>query len=98
MRATRDHDGVELGASPRAGLALYKTAQARAALSGRDYALPDDVKELAVPVLAHRMIMGATARLRGLGAAEAIAEVLEKVPVPIEVERGTDEAQTGKDG
>ncbi len=98
VRATRDHEGVELGASPRAGLALYKTAQARAALSGRDYVLPDDVKELAVPVLAHRMIMGATARLRGLGAAEAIAEVLEKVPVPIEVERGTDEAESGKDG
>ncbi len=98
VRATREHEGVELGASPRAGLALYKTAQARAALSGRDYVLPDDIKELAVPVLAHRMIMGASARLRGLGAAEAIAEVLTKVPVPIEVERRTDEARSGQEG
>ena len=98
VRATRVHEGVELGASPRAGLALYKTAQARAALSGRDYVLPDDVKELAVPVLAHRMIMGASARLKGQGAAEAIAEVLNKVPVPIEVERQTDKARAGQDG
>ncbi len=98
VRATRYHEGVELGASPRAGLALYKTAQARAALAGRDYVLPDDVKDLAVPVLAHRMIMGASARLKGLGAAEAIAEVLKKVPVPIEVERQTEEALTGQDG
>ena len=84
VRATRSSDGVELGASPRAGIALYSTARAWAALSGRDYVIPDDVKHLAVPVLAHRMIMAPAARLRGQGAAAAVAEVLSSVPVPIE--------------
>ena len=84
VRATRDHDGVELGASPRAGLALYKTAQARAAVLGRDYVLPDDVKALASPVLGHRMIMGGSSRLRGVGGSDIVAEVLAAVPVPIE--------------
>ncbi len=84
VRATRDHDGVELGASPRAGLALYKTAQARAAVVGRDYVLPDDVKALASPVLGHRMIMGGGSRLRGVVGSDIVAEVLAAVPVPIE--------------
>ena len=84
VRATRDHDGVELGASPRAGLALYKTAQARAAVLGRDYVLPDDVKALASPVLGHRMIMGGGSRLRGVGGSDIVAEVIDSVPVPIE--------------
>ena len=83
VRATRGHSGLELGASPRAGIALYRTSQARAALSGRDYALPDDVKALAAPVLAHRMITASAARLRGQGAAEIVAEVLAAVPVPV---------------
>jgi MoxR-like ATPase len=84
VRATRAHDGVELGASPRAGLALYKTAQARAAVLGRDYVLPDDVKALASPVLAHRMILAGGSRLRGVGGSDIVAEVLAAVPVPIE--------------
>ena len=84
VRATRDHEGVELGASPRAGLALYRTAQARAAVRGRDYVLPDDVKALAEPVLAHRMILGPTSRLRGTVGSDIIADVLGTVPVPIE--------------
>jgi MoxR-like ATPase len=85
-RATRDHEGVELGASPRAGLALYKTSQARAALMGRDYVLPDDVKAMAAPVLAHRMIMGASSRLRGVVGRDIVAEVLAAVSVPIELD------------
>jgi len=89
-RATREHEGVELGASPRAGLALYKTSQARAALMGRDYVLPDDVKAMAAPVLAHRMIMGASSRLRGVVGSAIVAEVLDAVPVPIEREPAPD--------
>jgi len=84
IQATREHDGLSLGASPRAGLALYKTAQARAAIDGRDFATPDDVKELAVPVLAHRMILTPASRLRGRTTETPIRDVLSTVPVPIE--------------
>ena len=84
IQATRGHDGLSLGASPRAGLALYKTAQARAAIDGRDFATPDDVKALAAPVLAHRMILTPASRLRGRTTEAPIRDVLSTVPVPIE--------------
>ena len=84
VRATRMNDGLALGASPRAALALYKTAQARAALDGRDYASPDDVKALAETVLAHRLILTSNSRLRGRSAESIVAEVLGALPVPIE--------------
>ena len=84
VRATRMNDGLSLGASPRAALALYKTAQARAALDGRDYASPDDVKALAETVLAHRLILTSNSRLRGRSAESIVAEVLGALPVPIE--------------
>ena len=84
VQATRSHDGLSLGASPRAGLALYKMAQARAAMEGRDYVNPDDVKELAVSVLAHRMILTSNSRLRGRSTDEIVRAVLSLVPVPIE--------------
>ena len=84
VRATRMNEGLELGASPRASLALYKTAQARAALNGRDYATPDDVKALAETVLAHRLILTSNSRLRGRSAERVVAEILSAVPVPIE--------------
>lgn len=83
--ATRDHSGITLGASPRAGLALYKTSQARAALDGRDYVTPDDVKTLAPSVLPHRMILSSTARLRGNTAEQELSEILSAVPVPIAI-------------
>jgi MoxR-like ATPase len=79
---TREHPEVYLGASPRGSLALYRTAQARAALAGRDYILPDDVKALAVPTLAHRVILGPGARLRDLNAQQVVEEILRGVPVP----------------
>lgn len=82
--ATREHDGISLGASPRAGLALYKTSQAWAAIHGRDFVTPDDVKVLAPSVLPHRMILSSTARLRGNSADQLIDEVLSSLPVPIE--------------
>jgi MoxR-like ATPase len=84
VMATRDHDGISLGASPRAGLALYKTSQAWAGISGRDFVSPDDVKNMAPSVLAHRMILSSTARLRGTSANQVVDDILSSVTVPIE--------------
>ncbi len=81
-RQTREHPEVYLGASPRGSLALYRTAQAKAAMDGRDYILPDDIKALAVSTLAHRVILGPGARLRDLDAQQVVEEVLHNVPVP----------------
>jgi MoxR-like ATPase len=82
-RSTRiDHD-VRLGASPRATLALHRATQAWAAMQGRDFVVPDDVKRLAVPVLAHRLIASLEARLRGRDAAAIIESILDTVPVPV---------------
>ena len=80
--AARDPESVLLGPSPRALLALMRCAQAMAAINGRDYVIPDDVKTLAVPVLAHRLIM-CTSR-RGTSAAEYIASLLDRIPAPTE--------------
>src|SRR5258708_18043141 len=84
VRRTREHPAVELGASPRAALALFHAAQARAALSGRDYVKPDDVKQLAAAVLAHRLVATAQSRLRGEDAERIVVDVLNKTPVPVE--------------
>jgi MoxR-like ATPase len=81
---TRGHAGLALGASPRAALALYKTSQALAAIDGRGFVTPDDVKHLAVPVLAHRLVPNSTSRLRGRTTEQIVNEVLSTVPVPIE--------------
>jgi MoxR-like ATPase len=86
VRATREEAGVALGASPRASLALYRASQALAALDGRTYVLPDDVKRLAGPVLGHRLSLSDQARLENRGAAETVAAVLHSVPVPVERE------------
>jgi MoxR-like ATPase len=83
-RATRGHSAVELGASPRATLALFRAARAYAAIHGRDYILPDDVKQLAVPVLAHRITLSSQSRLRGRDAESLVREVLEEIAVPVE--------------
>jgi MoxR-like ATPase len=82
--ATREQRSLMLGASPRAALALYKTAQAKAAIDGRDFVTPDDVKALAAPVLAHRMILTSNSRVRGHTAEQTLEEILSSVPVPIE--------------
>ena len=84
VRATRAHPAVELGASPRGSLALYRSAQALAAIEGRAYVLPDDVKRLAPAVLGHRLILAAGARLRGRHLDELLAEIVATVPVPVE--------------
>ncbi|MGH2542232.1 MAG: AAA family ATPase, partial [Ardenticatenaceae bacterium] len=83
-RATRTHDSLELGASPRATLALYSAAQALAALRGRDYVIPDDVKYLAPFVLTHRVLISPQTRLRGRTPQGVIAEVVASVPAPVE--------------
>ncbi len=83
VRATRAHLDVALGASTRGSLALYKTAQALAALRGRDYAIPDDVKTLVPLTLGHRLIIKAESQLRGRTAAAILDEVLEKTPLDI---------------
>ncbi|MBI2329351.1 MAG: MoxR family ATPase [Chloroflexi bacterium] len=82
VEATRHHHSIYLGASPRGSLALFRTAQARALVQGRDYVMPDDVKALAEPVLAHRLILPSTDGAQDRSARASIAEILEKVPVP----------------
>ncbi|GAC1648218.1 MAG: MoxR family ATPase [Herpetosiphon sp.] len=80
--ATRNHEDVYLGASPRGSLALYRTSQANAAICGRDYVTPDDVKALAESVLAHRLIINPAARIRNVQASAIVADVLAAVSVP----------------
>ncbi|MDE3102590.1 MAG: AAA family ATPase [Chloroflexota bacterium] len=84
VRATRSAEGVELGASPRAALALFRATQALAAMRGRSYALPDDVKAQAPAVLRHRLFLDADAQMRGRTADTVIGEILSRVPVPAE--------------
>jgi MoxR-like ATPase len=82
VHQTREHPEVYLGASPRGSLALYRTAQARAAIGSRDFVLPDDIKALIVPTLAHRVILGPGARLRDLSPQQVVEEILHNIPVP----------------
>jgi MoxR-like ATPase len=84
VRATREHDQISMGVSPRGSLALARAAQATAALAGRDYVLPDDVQAMAVPVLAHRILPAATFGLRGLSSEALIRDIAGKVPAPVE--------------
>jgi MoxR-like ATPase len=81
-RSTRDSSDVYLGASPRGSLGLFRAGQARAAINGRDYVLPDDIKSLAEFVLAHRMVVNPAARLRNISAAQVVQELLNVLPVP----------------
>ncbi|MBI2886994.1 MAG: MoxR family ATPase [Chloroflexi bacterium] len=82
-QATREHPSLALGASPRASLSLFRAARAWAALAGRDYTLPDDVKAVASAVLVHRLILTSQTRLRGRTTDEVLGEVLESVAVPV---------------
>ena len=83
-RATRNHEKIRLGASPRATLGLYLASQAKAASQGRDFVIPDDVKSLAVPVLSHRFIMKTEARMKGQSPEDLVKEILDAIPVPAE--------------
>ncbi|MGQ9517159.1 MAG: AAA family ATPase [Anaerolineae bacterium] len=84
VRATREHEAVALGVSPRGTLALFHTSQALAALRGRHFVIPDDVKALVPYVLTHRIIISQRVRLRGRTPAEVLQEIVEAVPVPVE--------------
>jgi MoxR-like ATPase len=87
VHATREHAQVELGASPRAMLGLFHTAQALAALQGRSYVIPDDVKYLMPFVTEHRIIPHSQSALRGYTTASILQEVMDTVAVPVEKER-----------
>lgn len=82
VQATRDYPDVYLGASPRGSLGLYKTGQALAALRGRDFVIPDDIKALAEVVLAHRIIVSPSARIRNVDTRRVVQDILSTVPVP----------------
>ena len=83
VRSTREHNDVYLGASSRGALALYRLCQAWAAIHARDYVIPDDVKNLAGPALAHRIIIGPAARIKDITADEIVSRLLQKVTVPV---------------
>ena len=80
--ATREHESVYLGASPRGSLALFRTSQARALLDGRDFVIPDDVKELALVALGHRIILSPGAKVKGTTVADVVSACMSRVPVP----------------
>ena len=82
VEKTRSHSDVYLGASPRGALTLYRASQARAALQGRDYVIPDDVKALALATLGHRIIIGPAARIKGVSSETIVDELLKTIPVP----------------
>jgi MoxR-like ATPase len=84
IRQTRANNEIELGASPRASLALYRAAQALALVKGRDYVIPDDVKQLATPVIVHRLIASTEAYLHNRGKENLIENILANTPVPVE--------------
>jgi MoxR-like ATPase len=83
VHASRRHEDLSLGGSPRASLALFRTAQAMAAVRGRDYVEPDDVKRVAAPVLTHRFILRPESRLRKVTAEAVVDEILGETPVPV---------------
>ncbi len=82
VRETREHPDVYLGSSSRGALAIYRLAQARAAMFGRDYVLPDDVKALASAALSHRIIVGPAARIKDIEPSQIVQDILDRLPVP----------------
>ena len=89
VQATREHEDVALGGSPRASIALYRTAQALAGIRGQEFVTPDEVKRMLRPVLGHRLILKAESRLRKVTYEEVLEEVQDRVPVPVLSEGGT---------
>ena len=92
--ATRKHEAAQLGASPRGSLALFRTSQAFALLTGRDFVTPDDVKALAFSALGHRVIVSPAARVKSIAAANIVTDCLARVPVPGARARGAYQAET----
>jgi len=87
VRATREHTGVQLGASPRAAISLMAAAKANAFLQERDYVIPDDIKTLAHAVLSHRIMLQTEARMNGLTPEEVVESVVRATSVPVRMER-----------
>jgi MoxR-like ATPase len=83
VRASRDHTALQYGGSPRASIGLMRAAQAMAGLKGRSFVLPDDVKQLAAPVLSHRLILKEEERLRGTETNQVIEDIVDRTPVPV---------------
>ena len=83
VTATRKHPDIYLGASPRGSIALYRTSQARAAIIGREYVIPDDIKALGIAALAHRMIISPAARLKNVASAQVVQEIIDTVQFPV---------------
>ncbi len=83
VTTTRNHDDIYLGVSPRGSLGLFRTAQARASILGRDYVTPDDVKAMIIPVLAHRIIINPSGRIKKITAEQLLMEILAAIPVPV---------------
>jgi MoxR-like ATPase len=92
VHATRAHHDIALGGSPRASIALYRTSQAIAAIRGRNFVEPDDVKSIVPAVLAHRIILKPEARLQSVSVAELLTDVLDNVKVPLLESRGASPA------
>jgi MoxR-like ATPase len=88
VRTTREHEDVQLGGSPRASIALFRTSQALAAIRGRTFVLPDDIKRMAPAVLGHRLILKPESRLRKRTAAHIVDEILGEIPVPVATGEG----------
>jgi MoxR-like ATPase len=88
VTASRSHAAIALGASPRGSLALLYASQALAAVTGREYVTPDDIKAMAVPVLAHRIIVRPEQRIKGVTSQSILSELLQRIPVPVGVARG----------
>jgi len=82
VEATRSDEDVSLGCSPRGSIALFRAGQAMAMMRGRDFVLPDDIKELAEPIVSHRMIVTAAARMRGTKGADVVGRIIDRTPVP----------------
>ncbi len=93
-RATRGDEAIQLGASPRGSLALYRTSQALAAIRGRAYALPDDVKRLLGPALEHRLLATSRSRVRGRSIGVVLQEIVTRVPVPVEESWSVETSET----
>ena len=93
VTATRESPRTQVGASPRGSLALLRLSRGVAALRGRDYVTPDDVKSIAVPALAHRLVLRPELWVRRVAAADVVARVLDDVPVPPAMEPSNDERQ-----
>jgi MoxR-like ATPase len=83
VQGTREHNDVLLGGSPRASIALFRTAQALAAIAGRNFVLPDDVKKMVMPVLGHRLILRPESRLRRITVASVVNEIMDDISVPV---------------